>query len=187
MSTVVFVGTTVPDVVNLCRGKISGREFAENTTSNAASVGGGWAGASAGAAIGSAICPGVGTVIGGIVGGLGGGMGAALGVKKIFSFFNKSMAGRLSGNLNGIFFSFFHYIIMAKIQRFPYIVKFRITKLYLLQKKMVLIFFSTIFNILPKLQTLGFWNPHLVALLNVPSFIESINMWKSAIYTPLTK
>lgn len=87
VSTVVFVGTTVPDVVNLCRGKISGRQFAENTTSNAASVGGGWAGASAGAAIGSAICPGVGTVIGGIVGGLGGGMGAALGVKKVFSFF----------------------------------------------------------------------------------------------------
>ena len=87
VSTVVFVGTTVPDVVNLCRGKISGRQFAENTTTNAASVGGGWAGASAGAAIGSAICPGVGTVIGGIVGGLGGGMGAALGVKKVFSFF----------------------------------------------------------------------------------------------------
>ena len=43
---VVFVGTTIPDVVNLCRGKISGAEFAENTTTNAAGVGGGWAGAS---------------------------------------------------------------------------------------------------------------------------------------------
>ena len=87
VSTVVFVGTTIPDTVKLCRGKISGREFAENTTSNAASVGGGWAGASAGAAIGSAICPGVGTVIGGIVGGIGGGIGASLGVKKVFSLF----------------------------------------------------------------------------------------------------
>ena len=88
VSTVVFVGTTIPDAVNLCRGKISGRQFAENTTSNAASVGGGWAGASAGAALGTAICPGVGTVIGGIVGGIGGGISASLGVKKVFSLFS---------------------------------------------------------------------------------------------------
>ena len=88
VSTVVFVGTTIPDAVNLCRGKISGAEFAENTTTNAAGVGGGWAGASAGAAVGSMICPGVGTVIGGIVGGLGGGIGASLGMKKVFSLFN---------------------------------------------------------------------------------------------------
>lgn len=87
VSSVVFVGTTIPDVVNLCRGKISGAEFAENTTANAAGVGGGWAGASAGAAIGSMVCPVVGTVIGGIVGGIGGGLGASLGVKKVFGFF----------------------------------------------------------------------------------------------------
>lgn len=87
VSTVVFVGTTIPDAVNLCRGKISGVEFAENATTNAAGVGGGWAGASAGAAVGSMICPGVGTVIGGIVGGLGGGIGASLGMKKVFSLF----------------------------------------------------------------------------------------------------
>ena len=87
VSGVAFVGTTIPDAVKLCRGKISGRQFAENTTSNAAGVGGGWAGASAGAAIGSAICPGVGTVIGGIIGGLGGGIGASMGVKKVFSWF----------------------------------------------------------------------------------------------------
>jgi len=87
VSGVAFVGTTIPDAVKLCRGKISGREFAENTTSNAAGVGGGWAGASAGAAIGSAICPGIGTVIGGIIGGLGGGIGASMGVKKVFSWF----------------------------------------------------------------------------------------------------
>ena len=87
VSTVVFVGTTIPDAVKLCRGKISGAEFAENTTANAAGVGGGWAGASAGAAIGSMICPGVGTVIGGLVGGIGGGIGASLGIKKVISFF----------------------------------------------------------------------------------------------------
>ncbi len=87
VSTVVFAGTTIPDAVNLFRGKISGAEFAENTTTNAAGVGGGWAGASAGAAVGSMIFPGVGTVIGGIVGGLGGGISASLGMKKVFSLF----------------------------------------------------------------------------------------------------
>lgn len=87
VSGVVFVGTTIPDAVNFCRGKISGAEFAENTTTNAAGVGGGWAGASACAAIGSAICPGIGTVIGGIIGGVGGGMGASLGVKKVIGWF----------------------------------------------------------------------------------------------------
>lgn len=88
VSSVVFVGTTIPDTIKLCRGKISGKEFAENTLSNAASVGGGWIGASAGAAAGSMICPGIGTVIGGIVGGLGIGMGASIGTKKIFGLFS---------------------------------------------------------------------------------------------------
>ena len=89
VSSIVFLGTSVPDVIRLFRGKISGREFAENTTSNAAGIGGGWAGASIGAAIGSAICPGVGTVIGGFAGGLGGGMGASFGVKKAFAWFRR--------------------------------------------------------------------------------------------------
>ena len=87
VSTVVFVGTTIPDAVDLCRGKITGAEFAEKATTNAAGVGGGWAGASAGAALGSMICPIVGTAIGGIVGGIGGRIGASLGIKKVFSLF----------------------------------------------------------------------------------------------------
>lgn len=87
VSTVVFVGTSIPDTVRLCCGKITGREYTENTVSNAAGVGVGWAGASVGAAIGSAVFPGVGTIVGGIVGGIGGGIGASLGVKKVFSLF----------------------------------------------------------------------------------------------------
>ena len=87
ISSVVFVGTTIPDAVKFSRGKISGQEFAENTASNAAGIGGGWAGASVGAAAGSVICPGVGTVIGGIIGGIGGGIGASTGVRKVFSLF----------------------------------------------------------------------------------------------------
>ena len=50
-----FVATSVPDTVKLCRGKISGSDYAENMVSNAAGIGGGWAGASAGAALGTAI------------------------------------------------------------------------------------------------------------------------------------
>lgn len=75
--TAMFVAISVPDTVKLCRGKISGADYAENTVSNAAGIGGGWAGVSAGAAIGTAICPGVGTVIGGLIGGIGGGIGAS--------------------------------------------------------------------------------------------------------------
>lgn len=89
VSTVVFVGTSIPDTLRLCCGKITGREYAENTASNAAGVGGGWAGASAGAAIGSAVFPGIGTAVGGILGGLGGGISASLGVKKVFSLFKQ--------------------------------------------------------------------------------------------------
>ena len=82
VSGAMAVATTIPDAVKLCRGKISGAEFCENTACNVTSVGGGWAGASAGAAIGSLICPGVGTAIGGIIGGIAGGMGASIGTKK---------------------------------------------------------------------------------------------------------
>ena len=77
----------VPDAVKLCRGKMSGAEFAENTTSNAAGIGTGYAGATAGAALGTAICPGIGTVIGGFIGGLGGGIAGSAAVKGLFSFF----------------------------------------------------------------------------------------------------
>lgn len=87
VSGVMFAVTTIPDVVNTCRGKMAIGECVENTACNASSVGGGWAGASAGAAIGTAICPGVGTAIGGIVGGIAGGMGASVATRKIFSFF----------------------------------------------------------------------------------------------------
>ena len=77
----------VPDAVKLCRGKMSGAEFAENATSNAAGIGTGYAGATAGAALGTAICPGIGTVIGGFIGGLGGGIAGSAAVKGLFSFF----------------------------------------------------------------------------------------------------
>lgn len=83
VSGVVLVGTTIPDAVDFCRGKIDGGTFAKKTATNAAGVGGGWAGAAAGAAVGSAICPGFGTVIGGVLGGIG----ASAGIKKVLDWF----------------------------------------------------------------------------------------------------
>ena len=88
-SAAMFVATSIPDTVKLCRGKISGADYAENMVSNAAGIGGGWAGASAGAAIGTAICPGVGTVIGGLIGGIGGGVGASSVTRKVTSLFRR--------------------------------------------------------------------------------------------------
>ena len=88
-STAMFVATSVPDTVKLCRGKISGADYAEKMVSNAAGIGGGWAGASAGAAIGTALCPGVGTVIGGLIGGIGGGIGASSASRRVTSLFRR--------------------------------------------------------------------------------------------------
>ena len=88
-STAMFVATSVPDTVKLCKGKISGADYAENMVSNAAGIGGGWAGASAGAAIGTALCPGVGTVIGGLIGGIGGGIGASSASRRVTSLFRR--------------------------------------------------------------------------------------------------
>lgn len=85
VSGAIAVSTIIPDAVKLCRGKISGAEFCENTACNVTSVGGGWAGASTGAAIGSMVCPGIGTAIGGLIGGIAGGMGASIGTKKLIN------------------------------------------------------------------------------------------------------
>lgn len=88
-SAAMFVATSIPDTAKLCRGKMSGADYAENMVSNAAGIGGGWGGASVGAAVGTAIFPGVGTVVGGIIGGIGGGIGASSLTRKISSCFRR--------------------------------------------------------------------------------------------------
>lgn len=79
VGTISLVIFTVPDIVNIFRGRISGAQLIKNTATTVAGIGGGFAGAAGGAAIGSAIFPGVGTVIGGIVGAIGAGVGASAG------------------------------------------------------------------------------------------------------------
>lgn len=67
---VTFVVLSSFDVVNIFRGRISGRQLLKNMATTAATVGGGTGGWIAGATVGSAILPGVGSVIGGIAGSL---------------------------------------------------------------------------------------------------------------------
>lgn len=75
---VITAGVTVAvmssfDIVNIFRGRISGKQLFKNMTNTTATVASGAGGWMAGAAIGSAIFPGVGTVVGGIVGSIGAG------------------------------------------------------------------------------------------------------------------
>lgn len=69
--TVIVLSST--DVINIFRGRISGKQLFKNFTSTISTVGGGTGGWIAGAAAGSAILPGVGTVIGGLIGSVTGG------------------------------------------------------------------------------------------------------------------
>lgn len=61
------------DVINIFRGRISGKQFVKNVTGVASPGVGGTGGWIAGSAIGTAILPGVGTVIGGLAGSVLGG------------------------------------------------------------------------------------------------------------------
>ena len=70
---VTFVVLSTADVVNIFRGRISGKQLFKNLTNTAATVGGGTAGWIGGAAAGSAILPGPGTIIGGLIGATGAG------------------------------------------------------------------------------------------------------------------
>ncbi len=72
-STMISAGVSIIvlssfDIVNMFRGRISGKQLFKNVAGTVTSVAGGTAGWVAGAAIGSAIIPGLGTVVGGLVG-----------------------------------------------------------------------------------------------------------------------
>ena len=80
-SNAITAGVTVvvlssADVLNIFRGRISGKQLFKNLTSTLSTVGGGTGGWIAGAAAGSAVLPGIGTVVGGLIGSIAGGTDA---------------------------------------------------------------------------------------------------------------
>lgn len=83
VNTVSFLVFTIPDTVELFRGRISGKQMIKNASSTIGGLAGAALGASGGAALGTAIFPGVGTTVGGIVGGVAGGIGVSIGVDVI--------------------------------------------------------------------------------------------------------
>ena len=83
VNTISFLVFTIPDTVELFRGRISGRQMLKNASVTVGGLAGAAGGAAGGAALGTAIFPGVGTTIGGIVGGIAGGLGVSLGVDAV--------------------------------------------------------------------------------------------------------
>lgn len=69
--TVVVISSA--DVINIFRGRISGKQLFKNLTSTLSTVGGGTSGLIAGAAAASVVLPGIGTVVGGLIGSIAGG------------------------------------------------------------------------------------------------------------------
>lgn len=81
--TISLVIFTAPDIVDIFRGRISGKQLLKNMATTAGGIGGGFTGAAGGATLGTIIFPGVGTTIGGIIGAVGGGIGASAGVNAL--------------------------------------------------------------------------------------------------------
>lgn len=71
------------DIINIFRGRISGKQLIKNLANTTGTVAGGTAGWMVGAAAGSAILPGAGTVIGGLVGSLVSGSVAGKAISKV--------------------------------------------------------------------------------------------------------
>lgn len=82
-NTVALVVFTVPDLVEMFRGRMSGKQVLKGVATTAGGLAGAAAGAAAGSAAGTAIFPGIGTTIGGVVGAFAGGMGASLGTSAV--------------------------------------------------------------------------------------------------------
>ncbi len=59
---------SAPDVINIFRGRISGKQMFKNAANTVATVGGGTAGWLGGATVGTAILPGIGTAVGALAG-----------------------------------------------------------------------------------------------------------------------
>ncbi len=73
VTTVSLIVLSIPDIVDTCSGRMSGKQLLKNVAETGAGIIGGLGGWFGGATLGTAIFPGVGTVIGGIIGSVAGG------------------------------------------------------------------------------------------------------------------
>ncbi len=102
-SGVTIVVLSSADIVNIFRGRISGKQLFKNlanTTTTVAGGAGGWLG---GAAIGSAILPGVGTIIGGLIGSIAAGAAAGKVTNAVLGTFIEDDADEMVRIIEGEF------------------------------------------------------------------------------------
>lgn len=92
---VTFVILSLADVINIFRGRISGRQLFKDLANTGMTIAGGTGGYLGGAALGSLIAPGVGTVIGGVIGAIAVGAGAGKGTDYVISKFVEDDAERM--------------------------------------------------------------------------------------------
>ena len=83
VAAVEIIVFTVPDAIDLFRGRISKTQFIKNFAVTAAAVAGGVVGGVIGGAAGSAVAPGAGTAIGSVIGGTAVGFGTGWAADKI--------------------------------------------------------------------------------------------------------
>ncbi|MCD7890488.1 MAG: hypothetical protein LUG26_01545 [Ruminococcus sp.] len=91
------------DVVNIFRGRISGKQLFKNLTTTTATVAGGTAGWVGGATIGTALFPGVGSVIGGLIGSMLAGSASGKVSKRIMDCFVEDDAEKMIKIIENIF------------------------------------------------------------------------------------
>lgn len=95
VQVVLLIILSVPDILDLFKGRISPKQMIANITVTASGLAGSVGGAAGGAAIGTAINPGIGSAVGGVVGGIIGGSGSSIGAKLLIDNFTESDAEKM--------------------------------------------------------------------------------------------
>lgn len=94
-AAVSLVILTVPDIVEIFRGRISAKQLMKNVAQTGGGIAGGLGGWYGGAMLGSMVFPGVGTVVGGIIGSVGGGFIVQMATGKIADLFAEDDADEM--------------------------------------------------------------------------------------------
>ena len=108
-NTITMFVLSVPDAIDVFRGRISVKQLVKNLSVTAGGITGGFAGLTAGAAAGAAagsLIPGAGTAVGavfGAVGGLLGGFGGSFAVEKLADLISDDDAVEMQGIMNAEF------------------------------------------------------------------------------------